>query len=115
MELEDSYSKTYIKLFRSLVEKGWYNKSEFVHLWIHLLITAKRFKKEDYFNGSKIILKPGQFITGRKKLSEETGIHESKIERILTFFEKQDKQIEQQKSNTSRLITIINYEQYQQK
>ncbi len=62
--------------------------------------------------GKLIKLQPGQFVTGRKKLSQLSGVHESSVERILNFFEKEG-QIEQQKSNKYRLITIINWEQHQ--
>lgn len=102
----------FIKLYRSLENKGWYKKSEYVHLWVHLFIKATRKEKEDWFNGKSILLKPGQFITGRKKLSVETGIQESKIERILKCFES-EQQIEQVGGATSRLISICNWHLYQ--
>jgi hypothetical protein len=66
------------------------------------------------FAGKPIICLPGQFTTGRKKLSIETGIKESKIERILMYFEKIEQQIEQRKSSTNRLISVINWDKYQQ-
>jgi len=66
------------------------------------------------FNGETIRLKPGQLITGRKELSKRTGIHESTIERALTFFEKTEQQIEQQKTTRNRLITILNWDMYQE-
>lgn len=104
----------WIKLYRKLSEKGFYKKdSEKVHLWIHLLIKSTHFGKEEMLAGKKYYCNPGQFTTGRKQLSEETGISESKIERILTYFEKLEQQIEQQKTNTNRLITIINWKDYQ--
>lgn len=58
-------------------------------------------------------LKKGQFSTGRNRLSKETGINRSKIERILKTLEIEH-QIEQQKNNKCRIITIVNYEQYQE-
>lgn len=113
-DIQSNYKIGYIKLFRSLSKKGWYKKSDYVHLWIHLLIKATHKEMEQFFNGDNIILSPGQFITGRKSLSEETGIHESKIERILNFFEKNEHQIEQLKTSKNRLITILSWEQYQE-
>jgi len=108
-----NYITGWIKVFRSLSNKGWYKKSDFVHLWIHLLIKASHKGIEFMFNGDNVNLKAGQFITGRKKLSEETGINESKIERILNFFEKNEHQIEQQKTTKNRLISILNWDLYQ--
>lgn len=116
MQLEDfkeNYTTGYIRVFRSTKNKGWYKKSDYVHLWVHLLIKATHKEIEYFFNGENIKLNAGQFITGRKVLSTETGINESKIERILNFFEKNEHQIEQQKTNKNRLISILNWEQYQ--
>lgn len=103
----------WVKVFRSLSEKGWYKKSDYVHLWVHLLFKATHKGIEYFFNGENLKLKSGQFITGRKKLSDETGINESKIERILNFFEKNEQQIEQQKNNKNRIITILNWDLHQ--
>ena len=63
---------------------------------------------EEQLGGKKIICNPGQFTTGRKQLSKDTGISESKIERLLNKFEKIEQQITQQKTNINRLISICN-------
>lgn len=109
---KDNLTTGYIKLYRSIQKKSWYKKSEYVHLWLHLFIKAARAPREDWFNGRPITLKPGQLITGRKHIKGETGINESKVERILKRFIS-DQQIEQQTSNTSRLISIKNWHIYQ--
>lgn len=103
----------YLRLYRSTANKGWYKKSEYVHLWIHILIKANHSEKEFFFNGASVKVNPGEFITGRKQLQEETGIHESKIERILTYLEKIEHQIEQQKTTKNRVIRVLNWENYQ--
>jgi hypothetical protein len=102
----------YIKLYRCLREKGYYKDSEAVHLWVHLLMLASHKEKEYMFNDKLHILNPGQFITGRKSLAKETGISESKCERLLNFF-KTEQQIEQQKTNKFRIISILNWSEYQ--
>lgn len=105
----------WVKVHRKLSEKVFYRKdSEKVHLWIHLLICANRDEREELLGGKPIKCNSGQFTTGRKQLSEATGINESKIERILTYFEKIEQQIEQQKTSTNRLISILNWSEYQQ-
>ncbi len=104
----------YIKIMRELKEKSFYAKdSEKVHLWLHLLLSANWSEREELLGGRPIKCKAGQFTTGRKQLSIQTGISESKIERILTYFEKIEQQIAQQKTNTNRLISILNWEKYQ--
>jgi hypothetical protein len=103
----------WVKIHRQIKDKAYYKDSEFVHLWIHLILCANHCNGE-YLNGYEIIkLKKGQFITGRKKLSQETGISESKIERILKVFES-EQQIEQQTNSRSRLISILSWDKYQE-
>ena len=102
----------WIKLHRSLLDKGWAKKPEYLQLWVVLLLLASHDDREYFWNGKTIILKSGQIITGRKALSQKTGIDENKIERILKCF-KSEQQIEQRKTNTSRLISIINYKKFQ--
>lgn len=104
----------FIKIMRELKDKTFYSKdSEKVHLWLHLLLSANWKEKEELLGGKPILCKAGQFTTGRKQLSIQTGINESKIERILTYFEKIEQQIEQQKTNTNRLISILNWDKFQ--
>jgi DNA-binding transcriptional MocR family regulator len=103
----------WVKIHRQIKDKAYYKDSEFIHLWIHLILCANHCNGE-YLNGYEIIkLKKGQFVTGRKKLSQETGISESKIERILKVFES-EQQIEQQTNSRSRLISILSWDKYQQ-
>ena len=64
------------------------------------------------WNNNTIIVKEGQFITGRKELSKVTGIPETTIERILEYLEKEH-QIGQQKTTKYRLITVVNWKEYQ--
>ncbi|WP_108823477.1 hypothetical protein [Dysgonomonas sp. Marseille-P4361] len=107
-------SEGWVKLYRGLTKKAFYNTdSQRVHLWIHLLLKATHTGREEMLGGKPVFCKAGQFTVGRKQLSIETGISESKIERTLTYFEKIERQIEQQKTNTNRLISILNWSEYQ--
>lgn len=102
----------WIKIQRSLAGKGWANKPEYVALWVHLLLMANHKNSEYFWNGKTIILKAGQLITGRKILSQVSGISQTTVERILQTFEN-EQQIEQRKTSTSRLISITNWDKYQ--
>lgn len=104
--------KGWISLHRKLMEKGYYNKSQYVHLWVHLLLLASYKDKEFMTNGKIILLKEGQFVTGRKLLSQATGIPESTVEDILKLYEN-EQQIQQQKTTKYRLITIVNWVEHQ--
>ncbi len=102
----------WIKLHRKLTKKGYYKKSHYVHLWVHLLLKANHKENEFMLNNQIVVIKQGQLLTGRKQLSEETGINESTIERILKMLENEH-QIEQQKTTKFRIITIVNWENHQ--
>jgi hypothetical protein len=94
------------------MNKGYYKKSQYVHLWVHLLLKANHEPKEFMWNNQIILIKEGQLITGRKELNKETGISETTIERILEMLENEH-QIGQQKTTKYRLITILNWKEYQ--
>lgn len=102
----------WVKIHRKILDKGWYKNSKYVHLWLHILLKANHEGKEFFWSGETRQLTPGQFITGRKTLSQETGLPETTIERILEVFEKEG-QIGQQKNNKFRLIDIRNWHLYQ--
>ena len=102
----------WIKLHRKLQQKGFYKKSEYVHLWVHLLLNANREEKEFMWNNNIIVIKKGQLLTGRESLAKATGINPSTIENILRMFENEH-QIEQQKTTKYRVITVLNWCEYQ--
>ena len=103
----------WIKLHRKLLENPIVMiDGDHLAVWVYLLLNATH---EDYpamFAGKKIILKPGQLITGRKKIAKELMINESKVRRILERLES-DQQIDQKTSNKNRLITLVNWDKYQ--
>jgi len=102
----------WIKLYEKLEHSSIYHDSELVHLWVHLLVKAQKFKKTFPWNDGEIELMPGQLLTGRKRLTLETGISESKIQRALKRFIRCG-MIEQQTTNKYRIITILNWDTYQ--
>ena len=112
VESKNKMDKGWVLIHRKLKDKGFYNKSCYVHLWIHILLSANHKPKEFMWNNNTIIVKEGQFITGRKELSKVTGIPETTIERILEYLEKEH-QIGQQKTTKYRLITVVNWKEYQ--
>ena len=103
----------WIKLHRKILENPIVCKdSDYFATWMYLLLNATHTEYSVVFKGEKITLKPGQLITGRKKIADKLKVSESKIQRILKAFEC-EQQIEQQPSNQNRLISIVNWEVYQ--
>ena len=104
----------WIKLHRKLSKKAFYDKPNYLALWVHILLSANHEENEFMWNGKVISVKKGQFITGRKQLAIQSGIPETTVERLLTFFEK-ERQIGQQKTTKYRLITIYKWHEYHKK
>ena len=98
----------WIKLYRKFCEWEWYNISEMVHLYIHLLLNANQ--KDGEWRG--ILIKRGQILTGRKTLHEATKISEQTIRTCLDRL-KNTKELTIKSTNKYSIITICNYEQYQ--
>lgn len=65
---------------------------------MYLLLEATHKEHEKVFKGEKIVLKPGQLITGRKVIADKFHISESEVKRILIAFEN-DHQIDRQVTN----------------
>jgi len=66
------------------------------------------------WNNKRQILKAGQLLTGRKKLSKITRVKESQIYKILNYLEL-EQQIKQEKTTKYTVITILNWHRYQDK
>ncbi len=102
----------WISLHRKLIDSPIFKNAHAMQLWIFLLLKANHKDGKCTIGNRTIEVKRGQLLTGRKSLSEATGIHTSKIERLLKML-KTEQQIEQQTSTKYRLISITNYDTYQ--
>ena len=98
----------WIKLHRKLIGWEWYQDSNMVHLFIHLLLSANH--KPGNWKG--IDLERGQLITGRNKLSEQTGISHQSIRTCLERL-KSTNELTIKSTNQYSILTICNYDDYQ--
>lgn len=104
----------WVKYHRKTLDNPIICKScEHFTIWGYLLLNATHQDYDTIFKGKRITLKPGQLITGRKSIAERFKMNETKVQRVLKDFEN-NQQIEQQTSNQNRLITILNWDDYQQ-
>lgn len=113
----------WIRLHRKLVDWEWYRDSKMVHLFLHLLLIANR--EDGQVRG--IPVRRGQCLTGRKALSDETGLSEQEIRTCLDKMTSTKKQpgatsnptsnptneIHVVSTNKYSVITICKYEEYQ--
>ena len=102
----------WIALHRKILENPIATKPKYAWLWTTLLLLANHQETSFIFNNKKTTIARGQILTGRKKLAEITGISEGTVETILNYLQTQQ-QIQQQKTNKFRLITIPKYNTYQ--
>ena len=103
----------WIKIHRKILDNPVVCKdSETFSIWLYLLLNATHQEIPAVFKGEKIILKKGQLITGILSISKKLKINKDKVQRTLKCFEL-DNQIAQETSNKNRLITILNWEEYQ--
>ncbi len=98
----------YIKLYRSLLRWQWYQDSNTVRLFLHLLLSARY---EDGFSYG-IEEKRGQIVTGLKKLSQETGLSVQSLRTSLNKL-KSTSEITIESTNKYSVITIVKYNEYQ--
>jgi len=104
----ENKTQGYVLLHRTLLDAPYFKDAHYVQLWIYLILKANH--KEVFFNGVKI--PRGGLLTGRKKISDDTWINESKVERMLKFLES-EQQIEQLGTGKGRVIVIKNWDKFQ--
>lgn len=105
----------WVKLHRSVFDNPVVTQSpQRLAVWIYLLTHATPRPYKAFFGGKEVILQPGQLITSRKSIVEcvNSGISDSMVQRALKAFENA-RQIEQQTCNKNRLISLLNWDEYQ--
>lgn len=104
----------WIKLHRELLDNPTVMiDGDYLAVWVWLLLHATSKRKAVRFGGKQVYLKPGELTTGRRRIVRELRISESKVQRILKTFEN-EQQIEQRTDRQCRLISILNWDKYQQ-
>lgn len=98
----------YIKLYRKFVDCSWYRNANAKALFVHLLLTAEY--KDGYING--VWVQRGQVLTTLPELSQQTGLTAQNLRTALKFL-KNEKNITECLTGKQRLITVVNYEDYQ--
>lgn len=98
----------WIKLHRKFLNWEWYTKDNMAHFFLHLLLMANH--KETKWRG--VVVGRGQLLTGRKQLSESTGLSERSVRTCLNLL-KSTNELTIKTTSKYSVITIINYDLYQ--
>ena len=110
----------WIKLHRKILYTPFFADSKKLKLWLICLLRASHTERKVYIDDQKVILRKGQFVTGRKalalmynedvKLSER--VNEQTLWRWLKVFEK-DGMLNIESNTKFTVITVLNWSQYQ--
>ena len=98
----------WIKLHRQILNWEWYSDTNTFRLFLHLLLTAN-FKDQKY-QGK--LIKKGSLLTGRDKLSYETGLSVREVRTCLERL-KSTNEIAIKTYSKGTEIQIVNYDKYQ--
>ncbi len=102
-------NNTWIKIYRGMLDWEWFEFSEMVHLFLYLLLKASTDDK----NWRGVLVKRGQVVTSNATLRKDLHLTERKIrtciKRLIST-----KEITYQATNKYVIITICNYERYQE-
>lgn len=98
----------FITLHRAILNWEWYDDINTTRLFIHLLLKANH--KDQKWHGN--LIKRGQLITGRIELSKQTGLSQQQIRTCLSKL-KSTSEITSKPTNRNTLITLVNYNNYQ--
>jgi hypothetical protein len=103
----------YVKLWRKSIDGGWLRDSELWALWCWLLIKASHKPLKILVGLREVHLNPGDMVFGRKGASKELEMSEQKIRTRIQFLES-SKNITIKSTNKFSIISIVNWETYQQ-
>lgn len=102
--------KGWIKLHRKLNKWEWRDDPNMVALLVHFLLNAADEPRK--WRG--VELKPGQFVSGRKELSFNTGISERSIRTCIERL-KSTNEITIKSTNKYSVYTLVNWDIYNSK
>lgn len=105
-------NRGYVRLWRKSLDAGWIKNHKLWAFWCYCLMKATH-KEYDAVVGLQIVhLYPGQFIFGRRKAAEETGLTEREVRTILAFLIKAGN-LTIKTTNKFSVITVVNWPIYQ--
>jgi hypothetical protein len=104
----------WIKLYRKSLFNGWLKNHNLWVFWCYCLLKASHRENRVIVGNRQIILQPGQFVFGRKKASKETRLSERSI-RTCVYNLCTLGNLTIKTTNKFSLITIVNWELYQNK
>ncbi len=106
--------KGWISIYRKIRESWVWKEKKFdkTHAWIDLLLSASHKDKKIFFDGNLYEIDRGSFITSIRKLCEHWGWSNTKVKKFLNLLQN-DEMITYKSDTKKTIITIVNYNVYQ--
>lgn len=105
----------WIKLHRQIADNPLWKCESFSRgqAWVDLILLANHKNSFFYKRGIKIDVKRGQLGISEKGLSDRWKWSRNKVKKFLKDLEKEH-QIKIEKSNVTQVVTVLNYDEFQQ-
>jgi len=103
----------YIKLWRKSLDSQVWGNPDHWRFWTWCLMKATHQHRIQVVGNQQIELSPGQFIFGRFKAMEETGLSVQKIRTSIEQLSKR-RNLTIKSTNKYSIISIVNWKQYQE-
>ena len=112
---KDNDNRGWIRMYRKSVDDPMYFEEKFTRwqAWCDLLFLAAHKPNRFRIRGNKVELGVGQLAHGIRELSARWKWSAKKVQNVLKEFE-EDNKISIDRHTVINIITIINYEKYQQ-
>ena len=98
----------WIKLHRDLIKWEWYETPNMVQFFVHCLLRANHSPKR--WQG--VDIEAGQFVSGRMKLSQETGLSQQSVRTCIERL-KSTNELTIKSTSKYSIFTLNNWEKYQ--
>jgi hypothetical protein len=102
----------WIKIHRDIFKNPYMQQPNTFTLWVYILCNVTYEKVDAIFEGKRITLEPGQGLFKFPEVAQTLHIPLRTVYRLVEVL-KNEKQIVKQKSPRNTLITVVNWQQYQ--
>lgn len=103
---------SFIKVHRKLLASNVFRNEKLLKVFMYCLLKATYIEYEQTVGRQTVLLKPGQFIFGRKKAALELDMKESTIRDYMNLL-KYDNTLDIKSTNKYSVVTVINWGFYQ--
>jgi len=104
----------WIKAWRSLLQSPSFRNPKIAHFWLYCLLKATYRARQVLVGSIPVDLEPGQFIFGRARAAEETGLSEQNVRTALVALCRRGS-LKSTIHSTKQfsVVTIVNWHVYQ--